>query len=305
MVAGSYQGRDGELSREHLGPGLRHCLLARDLCPLLARPQVRLADYANRLAAGDTRGDYLRRAKTLVPFDPEIWYFSGLQELLDGRGDEAWASWHRSLELSDLRLPDIVRHAAAVLTPGEIMDRLLPEKPDLLYRAAFELYPDPVETDPDEPERLDRRPDCWAGRLMLASAGASVCAPAPIDPAVALVRDFQPARDREPFLVKALALLGAPPGPSEAKDFHLRAQVQWALWQLDAADASYQEALSREGLNPQWHYEYARLLYQEGRRKEARRELYIDMALPFHTWQAGKLLEVISHERALKEDILK
>jgi hypothetical protein len=305
LVVGSFQDRDGKLSREHLGPGLRHCLLARDLCPLLARPQVRLADYAHRLAAGDARGAYLRRAKTLVPFDPEIWYFSGLQELLDGRTDEAWQSWHHSLELSGQRLPDIVHHAAPLLTPAEILDRLLPDKPDLLYQAAFELYPDPEATDPDGLEPLDRRPDAWAARLMLACASASVCVPAPLDPALALVQDYQPAREREPFLVKALALLDAPPGPTEAKDFHLKAQVQWALWQLDAADASYRKALARQGLNPDWHYEYARLLYQEGRRKDARRELFIDMALPSHPWRAGKLLEVVTRERALREDILK
>jgi hypothetical protein len=305
LVVGSFRGREAELSRQHLVPGLRHCLLARDLCPLLSRAQVRLADYADRLAAGDSRGNYLGRAKTLVPFDPEIWYFSGLQELLDGRTDDAWESWRRSLELSGQRLPEIVHHAAPVLSPAEILERLLPDKPDLLYQAAFELYPDPEAEGPEGLERLDRRPDGWAGRLVLASAGASACSPGPLDPLLALALDYQPAPEREQFLVRALALLNEPPGPAEAKDFHLRAQVQWALWQLDAADTSYREALARDGLNGDWHYEYARLLYQQGRRKEARRELFIDMAMPSHPWQAGKLLEVISHERAMKEDILK
>jgi tetratricopeptide (TPR) repeat protein len=325
MVADSLQGREEELSRRHLVPGLQHCLLARDLCPLLAPPQVKLADYADKLAAGDARRDYLRRAKALVPFDPELWYFSGLQELLDGQQDEAWASWRRCLELSGRRLPEIVRASAGLLPPQQIMDRVLPEKPDLVFAAALELYPDsedggPNGSDPAHPQGAGapaedgrpkvvdpahRRPDHWAGRLVLSSAGAPAGAAAALPLVTELARGYVPFREREPFLTRALELLERPPGPVEAKDFHLMAQVQWFLWRLDAAEASYRQALVRDGLNPECHYEYAQLLHQQGRRKEARRELLVVLSLPAHPPQAASLLERVTLERATSDDILR
>jgi tetratricopeptide (TPR) repeat protein len=321
VAAESLQRREDELSGRHLVPGMRHCLLARDLCPLLAPPQVRLADYADKLAAGDTRRDYLRRAKALVPFDPELWYFSGLQELLDGQEDEAWASWRRSLELSSRRLPGVVRASAALLTPQQIMDRVLPDRPDLVFAAALELYPDAEDGGPNgsgaahrpgagapaedgRPSVVDpahRRPDHWAGRLVLSSAGA----PAPLPLVTELVRGYVPLRERGPFLTRALELLDRPPGPVEANDFRTRAQVQWFLWRLDEAEASYRQALARDGLNAECRYEYALLLHQLGRRKEARRELLVVLSLPSHPQQAVWLLDKLTLERATKEDVLK
>jgi hypothetical protein len=91
----------------------------------------------------------------------------------------------------------------------------------------------------------------------------------------------------------------------EAQDFHLKAQVQWFLWRLGAAEASYRQALARDGLNPEWRYEYAQLLHQQGRRGEARRELLVALSLPSHPPQAASLLERVTLERATKDDVLK
>jgi tetratricopeptide (TPR) repeat protein len=305
LVADSLQGREEELSRQHLVPGLRHCLLARDLYPLLAAPQVRLADYADKLAPGEARRDYLRRAKVLVPIDPELWYYSGLQELLDGKTDEAWASWHRCLELSGRRLPEIVRASAALLTPQEIMDRVLPEKPELVFAAALALYPEPEYSGPNPSDPAHRRPDHWAGRLVLSSAGASASPGGPLLVVTELVRGYMPLREREPFLLRALELLDRPPGPLEADDFHVKAQVQWSLWRLGEAEASYRQALARDGLNPEWRYEYAWLLHQQGRLKEARRELLVVLSLPSHPPQALWLLDQVTLEQATKEAVLR
>src|SRR5262249_12409827 len=90
-----------------------------------------------------------------------------------------------------------------------------------------------------------------------------------------------------------------------ARDLYLKARVHWALWQLGSAHVAYQEALAMDGLNAQRRFEFAQLLYQEGRLREARRELLLVLALPTCPGQAGHLLDVVTHERARKEDILK
>src|SRR5262249_10566829 len=101
---GGFAGQEEELARRHLAPALRHYLQARDLGPLMARPHVRLAASAGRLGKADTRQAYLRRAQRLRPYDADLWFIRGLQDLLDGRHEEAWLSWRRSLECSDRHL---------------------------------------------------------------------------------------------------------------------------------------------------------------------------------------------------------
>jgi O-antigen ligase/tetratricopeptide (TPR) repeat protein len=125
----------------HLTEALRHYLRARDLCPLLAKAHLRIAAHVEALGRAGPRGDYLRRAQSLLPQDPELWYRSGIQEAADGRTDEAVADWRRSLELSGAYLVPILRRARKHLGPQEMETRLLPDKPVVLARAADELYP--------------------------------------------------------------------------------------------------------------------------------------------------------------------
>jgi O-antigen ligase/tetratricopeptide (TPR) repeat protein len=134
--------------RKHLVPALRHYLLARDLCPLLDKPHVRLAANVDRLARAEPRQAYLDRAKRLLTADPDLWYICGLQELLDGRREQAWGSWRRSLECSAANLPAILHQAAVYLTPAELVARVLPDRPLMLLAAAT----DPVVA-ADAPQR--------------------------------------------------------------------------------------------------------------------------------------------------------
>ena len=93
-------------------PALRHLLRSRDLCPLRARPTWRSPNTWATSRRPSPREAYLERAKLLAPDDPELWYRCGTLELADGRPDRAWASWRRSLELSDRHLPEILDGAS-------------------------------------------------------------------------------------------------------------------------------------------------------------------------------------------------
>jgi tetratricopeptide (TPR) repeat protein len=139
------------LTRVHLVPALRHYLRARDLCPLLGQPHLRIAENVQSLDSADPATAYLDRAKLLIPFDPELWYICGVQELFDNQPDKAWKSWRHSLELSDLYFSEIVRAGSAVLGTEGLLTQVLPEKPALLARAADLLYPNSEDAGHREP----------------------------------------------------------------------------------------------------------------------------------------------------------
>jgi O-antigen ligase/tetratricopeptide (TPR) repeat protein len=134
--------RAAQLEREYLVPALRHYLVARDLCPVQGKTQVRLAAHAEVLERGDPRSTYLERAVFLIPYDPELPYRCGLHELRDGHPDLAGLYWRRSLELSQRFAPDILRRSRELFTPPEILEHILPDNPQLLATAAWTYFPE-------------------------------------------------------------------------------------------------------------------------------------------------------------------
>jgi tetratricopeptide (TPR) repeat protein len=149
--SGLADGQVRRLARAHLVPALRHYLRARDLCPLLADPHVRIAADVSWLARADSRVTYIRRALQLLPGDAELWYLAGSEELLDGRPELAWQSWRRALEVSDRYLAVVLDRAGRVLAPRDVLAKVLPDRPEVLLAAADRLYP-------DGPRAAGRRP---------------------------------------------------------------------------------------------------------------------------------------------------
>src|SRR5262245_50444562 len=138
-------------ARESLFPGLRNYLNARDRCPLLSEPHLVLATHVARFERADTRDAYLGRVKRLAGGDPEGWYLWGAAEL-GGKGHGAsWARWRRCLELSDRHLPQLLAIASRELSPKDMVEVLLPDRPALLLDAAFRLYPEKGATSERRP----------------------------------------------------------------------------------------------------------------------------------------------------------
>jgi tetratricopeptide (TPR) repeat protein len=130
-----------ERARRYGLPTLRHALHARALCPILPAPHARLAAFANLLVRGDPPRVYLERAHELRPADPELTYLLGLQCYHDGRHADAWRYWREVLEQSDKHLNEVVERSARVLPPEEMIDEVLPRRPETLYRTAYLLFP--------------------------------------------------------------------------------------------------------------------------------------------------------------------
>jgi tetratricopeptide (TPR) repeat protein len=127
--------------QRHMVPALQRYLLARDLCPLLSKPQIRLAASVPYLAKADPALAYVDRAKRVVTNDPDLLFLFGVQEILLGQKEQAIDSWHRSLALSDRNVDAVLQLGRGALTAREWAERVLPEKPDVLLAAAVRLYP--------------------------------------------------------------------------------------------------------------------------------------------------------------------
>jgi O-antigen ligase/tetratricopeptide (TPR) repeat protein len=135
---------ENELERSDLRPALQHYLQARDLCPLLVRPHLRLAAHQELLTNGDSQQQYWERAKFLAAQQPDVWYSAGLFDL--GRGDTngAWSNFRESLNLSPQFLSEILLQAKQQISAEEILHKVLPEAPSILLAAANLLFPDPL-----------------------------------------------------------------------------------------------------------------------------------------------------------------
>ncbi|MBL8797520.1 MAG: O-antigen ligase family protein, partial [Planctomycetia bacterium] len=121
-----------QLVREHLVPALQAYLQARDACPLMAKPHIRLAANAQYLRQADTRTVYLDRAKRVVTNDAELYFLFGTQELISGQRDRAVQSWRRSLELGDQYLPAMLQLGRETLGVSRLVNEVLPDQPELL-----------------------------------------------------------------------------------------------------------------------------------------------------------------------------
>ena len=115
-----------------------------ELNPLLDRPHIRLALHAHQLVAGEPAPVHLARARRLIPYNPEVWFLSGQWELHTGHKEAAWRHWRRSLECSEKNLAEILAEAGQYLQPGELAERVLPDKPALLW-AVWEAWEDREE----------------------------------------------------------------------------------------------------------------------------------------------------------------
>ncbi|MCU0702874.1 MAG: O-antigen ligase family protein [Fimbriiglobus sp.] len=108
---------------------------ARNLCPLHADSQFVLGLSVRRFERADPPLAYFQRATRLRPTLGEAWYARGVEELAKGDRAAAAASWRRSLELSPRRLSAILA-AWADRPDEELRDRVLPDDPEVLLRAA-------------------------------------------------------------------------------------------------------------------------------------------------------------------------
>jgi tetratricopeptide (TPR) repeat protein len=83
--------------------------------------------------------------------------------------DKAWRSWNRALQLSDTNLTLILNRCAGHLTPQETLDRVLPDRPEILLAAARHLFAGPTAVAQRRPF-LERALAAWNRHCSSSSA---------------------------------------------------------------------------------------------------------------------------------------
>ncbi len=129
-------------NRAWLYPALLHFVHARDVCPLLAEPNIRIASYRPHFVKADPRSAYLARAKLLIANDPSLYFLIGVEEFIDGDRDQACASWRKSLERGEGFLKPILQIVKRSGKADELLNKAMPDRPDLLLASALLLFPD-------------------------------------------------------------------------------------------------------------------------------------------------------------------
>jgi len=244
-----------------LRPALASYVQTRDSCPIMTEPHVRLAASADKLIQGDSAMTYLARAKFLSPTNATIWYLCGKQEFLAERWEEAWTNWRRSLELSDLHLLPILDQAHSVLSDEEMLKKVFPDKPKVLFVGGMYLQP-------NEGGREGQK--MFLEKALTALAGQE-----------------EPSKDEEKgenFFLKAMIhdILG---------------QKKEAIAAYQASLAHPPKDKEKE-IN--WRLSYARLLYEEEQLPEASRQLLTVLSQrPSHE-TAKALLKVVRRENVRK-----
>jgi tetratricopeptide (TPR) repeat protein len=128
------------LVSQFLQPAVREYTRARDLCPLLPQPHLRLAANVEQVENTEPRDVHLNRAKLVRPSDAEVWYLAGAQAWLEGRAESATEDWRCSLACSDRYFREMLVLVRGRLEPRAIVG-FLPDNPHLLFAAA-EIIPD-------------------------------------------------------------------------------------------------------------------------------------------------------------------
>jgi O-antigen ligase/tetratricopeptide (TPR) repeat protein len=256
-----------ELSGEFTVPGLAHLAEARRLCPLLPRPEMRFAAYASELTRADPPRRYWERALYLAPFDADLWYFAGFQAFNDGRTDEAWSDWKKSLEMRPskdqlqrrpARLADMVAAVSRKFGPDrrrvaeQMLEHVLPDQPEDLVTVAHLLDPD------------------------LSATG--------------------PARS---LMSRAAKVFGDRTEGMSPEQYHLKALVYAKLDEPEPAIKAYAQALALSPNQDRWRLEYARLLRDERRWKEAAHELGILWKRQPQPQEVKDMLDEVDRQRKI------
>jgi hypothetical protein len=242
-----------------LMPALASYVQTRDSCPIMTEPHVRLAASADKLVRGDSTVTYLDRAKFLSPMNATIWYLCGKQEFLSEQWDDAWTSWRHSLELADLHLLPILDQAHSVLSDEEMLKKVFPDMPKVLFVAGMYLQPNEAGRE---------------GQKLFLEKALS-----------ALNEQEEPSKDEEKgenLFLKGMIndILG------QKKD---------AITAYQAALVHPPKDKEKE-IN--WRLSYARLLYEEGQLKEAERQLRTVLSQQPGNDHAKTMLKVVGREKA-------
>lgn len=133
--------RRDPLIRSNLEPAVEHLAAAKRACPILPRIDLHLAALSFIRDPGSPSGEkHLRNAVHLTPGDPDVLYAAGALARQASLDELAYECWRRSLELGWRYKDAIVADVRSRMKLAAIIDRVLPDSPELLVELARTDY---------------------------------------------------------------------------------------------------------------------------------------------------------------------
>ena len=222
-----------------------HYQRARQLCPLLVKPNIFCSEYIASLLHHDSVEQYLDRVGFLDPSNPKSWYLIGLHAFQSGEKKRCWECWRHSLECAPPNyLKEILEHPLKEILedPSNYLKKILEQSRPVL--STEDIVRDVL---PNNPELL------WDAYVLLEAQ--------------------QQAGDGDRlYLQRALELLQTRP-PSTGEEFLLQARIHLRLHEIDASVSSFRRALALQPSKLDWRFELSEVLFNDGRYPEALGEL--------------------------------
>jgi O-antigen ligase len=132
--------RQSNAIQENLLPAIKHLVLSRRYCPLLPEVHSGMAQLCGIMGNPAADQLHLKRLRRLAPGNPDLLYVSGLMEHHAGRVDLALDCWKKCLTLSDRYLDNVLELADPWLTREDVVEKLLPDSPQMLVQLARQRY---------------------------------------------------------------------------------------------------------------------------------------------------------------------
>jgi O-antigen ligase len=125
------------LIQQNLVPALRHLQAAQACCPLLSNLDLPLAALAFLQNPQSPEGAvHIQHSALIAPSDPDVLFQAGALASQAGLEELAWNLWRRSLQLEPRSLSQVLTLANGKVTIPQLLDKLLPDSPELLLGLA-------------------------------------------------------------------------------------------------------------------------------------------------------------------------
>ncbi|MCA9038906.1 MAG: O-antigen ligase family protein [Planctomycetaceae bacterium] len=135
--------REQEAVVQFLQPAFTHFKASLESCPLQSHTHYRLNQLGMLDPNWTFQNEHLSRAERLGSWKSQLMFLAGKTRLYLGQRELALKDWRQSLEINPQHLDQVIKLTYRWIKPEELLDQLLPQKPELLIVIAENLYATP------------------------------------------------------------------------------------------------------------------------------------------------------------------
>lgn len=126
--------------QQKLVPAVESLVVARELCPMIARVHLRLAQFDVAVKDGKSEDIHIARAIRVEPSRANLHYAAGVLKLNSGNVDSCLDAWTNSLSLSHKYVDPIVGLAKQHGLMDQLVSSVIPDDPHLMFQLVRQQF---------------------------------------------------------------------------------------------------------------------------------------------------------------------